>query len=311
MSFIPPMLADTMPGSDQMDLEKRWSTFKITPGLYACEAKYDGHRIEIEVSDGITEPKSLFDEPAHPTKFVRNWSRDEKSRILPKHIVEAMQGFPNGIYDGELLVPGERSWGVTELTKLDKLAYVVFDILELQGDSQMHLSYDMRRAYLEGLFGPKHLGSSAVQLAESTNVDSMEDVRRICEEVWARGGEGVIVKLRAGLYHAGKRPKNNWLKIKNLLSAVLEVVGFLPSRGTKVDRGPYAMILLEDSECHKTQVKTKNDAECRRLEHAAMSPDAISLGHHPDLGRMLRVLFQERTPDGSYRHIRVDRWENE
>lgn len=308
MPFISPMLADMMPGSDSKDPAKRWSSYKIESGKWAVEEKYDGHRLVIEVADGVTLPTSLFDERAHPKKVVRNWSRDGLSRVLPSHILSSLAQMPNGIYDGELLVPGSRSYGVTELTKSSKLVYTVFDVLQLFNDTTIDVTYDHRRALLTEMFRRDELLQlkDAVRLSKVTLVDSMDEIRAICEDVWSHDGEGVIVKARTGVYHPGKRPKHGWLKIKQLQSAVLEVIGFLASRGTKVDRGPYAMAVLQDEEGNTTQVKTRNDAECRRLEEAAI-PGQL----HPWIGRKLRVDYQERTPDGSYRHIRWDRWDDE
>jgi ATP-dependent DNA ligase len=107
------------------------------------------------------------------------------------------------------------------------------------------------------------------------------------------------------VYRPGKRDKS-WIKIKKLRSAVLTVTGFQPSKGQIINRGPFATVVLKDEQGNVTTVKTRNDAEIAKLEAQAVAGAA-----HPAIGRKLRIEFQERTVDGSYRHPRWDRWENE
>lgn len=293
MPFLKPMLASPMPEG-----------FSIRPGEWAVETKFDGHRLLVEVSAGVQGQAGLFTDG----KTVRAWSRHGLPRILPVHLMEALGQFPEGLYDGELLVPGLRSFGVTELTNSPALVFTVFDLLELLGHSLVAKPYDERRSYLAEMFNREHIQklSKAVQLAQSQNVETMIMVRSICQAVWDADGEGLILKRRKSPYCSGKRSKD-FIKMKQLRSAVLEVVGFAPGKGLIVDRGPYAMVLLRDAEGQETSVKTLNDKELYRFQVDAA---ASELGH-PAIGRKLRIEYQERTTDGSYRHPRWDRWENE
>jgi hypothetical protein len=86
-------------------------------------------------------------------------------------------------------------------------------------------------------------------------------------------------------------------------------MGFTQSRGKIIDRGPYAAVLLRDAAGNETTVKTLNDVELDRFEQEW--PSTAGVEHHPAVGRKLRIEYQERTPDGSYRHPRWDRWEDE
>jgi ATP-dependent DNA ligase len=303
------MLADTMPGSDAKNYEERWTKCAIAPGIWAVEEKLDGHRVIVEILEGVGTPGLPFEGESDQPKTAKMWSRDGLSKSIPSHMMAEMIKLPVGIYDGELLVPGQRSYGVTRLTTLDKLVFVMFDVLELLGTSTMDVTYDNRRKALEMLAPLEQNG--AVRLVKSHKVDSMGELRLICETVWSRDGEGVIVKRRDIGYHPNKRKAAWWMKVKALQSAVLTVVGFVPSRGTKVDRGPFAMVMLEDAEGHRTAVKTRNDAELQNFMVQWRSINSTDMDKHPAIGRKLRVDYQERTPDGSYRHIRWDRWEDE
>jgi len=282
MSFITPMFAAPMPKTN-LDLKS---------GMWYAEEKIDGHRLILQVMSGVGLA----------------WSRDGLTRVLPSHIHEAIKSLPDGTYDGELHVPGGRSYGVTEIVNGPSLAYTVFDILRLENESLLDMRFDIRRTNLLSIL-PMH---GSIHAGWSVPVETEQQLSSLLSEVWERDGEGLILKHVSSIYVPGKRPKNTWIKLKKLQSAVLTVIGFSRSRGKIVDRGPYAMIELRDDDGNVTQVKTRNDAECRRLEREAPSEEFTLGGSvHPAIGRKLRIEFQERTPDGNYRHPRMDRWEDE
>jgi ATP-dependent DNA ligase len=283
VGFITPMLAAPMPKS-----------FDIRPGIYAVEEKFDGHRLIARI--GGTR--------------VQAWSRNGLERVLPPHLIEALSQFPDGVYDGELNVPGKRSYGVTEIVNGPDLVFTIFDLIEVLGVSIAAQTYDRRREYLREIFSRERLQSRAVKLSLSTELADEDHMHLLLKAVWARDGEGLIIKRRASRYTAGKRPKEDWIKVKALRSAVLTIVGFIPSKGKIQDRGPFATVVLKDDEGHETTVKTKNDAELARFEREQPTEDFM-VAPHPALGRKLRIEYHERTPDGSYRSPRWDRWEDE
>lgn len=288
MPFISPMLASPMP-KQPIDLSS---------GEYAAEEKFDGHRLIVEVSSG--QAVDLFAEGP----LVQAWGRYGIARILPSHITDALAKFPYGIYDGELLAPGKRSYGVTELVNSSDLVFTAFDLLKLFDEDTTDLTYDERRALLEKIFSTEALQSPATVLATSRVLYTEEQMRALRNQIWARDGEGLIIKRRRGKYHPGKRTKE-FIKIKQLQTAVLTVIGFEASKGTIQDRGRFATVVLRDDGGYQTKVKTLNNVELDRFEkEAGPSP-------HPAIGRRLCIEYQERTPDGSYRHPRWDRWEDE
>ncbi len=278
--FISPMLAKPIPEG-----------FAPEPGKWVAEEKLDGHRIVVQVSD---QKADLFG-----GRLVRAWSRYGIERILPHQIRELMEKFPVGVYDGELLVPGERAFGTTVIENSSKLVYVVFDVLVLLGKDLTTLgisaTYDERHAYLRELF--RNLGRDrAVRLSWTEDVGTMEQVKDLAKMIWERDGEGLVLKRRNSLYEPGKRPRGVWLKIKKLQSAALTVIAFREGK-----LGPNSIVWLRDDEGCETTVKWKNFDEL-----AAIDADPSKF-----IGRKLRIEFQERTPDGSYRHPRWDRWEDE
>jgi ATP-dependent DNA ligase len=276
MSFISPMLASPMPTDLQIPFDK-----------FVVEEKLDGHRLIVRIGgSGIQNDLFMTGSP------VRAWSRDGLSRVLPRHITDSLSQFPVCVLDGELLVPGKRSYGVTELSNAGDLKFVAFDILEMLNITVCDLAYHHRRAYLETMFNHESLqGLPGVGLAWSKSVENFEDIRETCREVWARDGEGLILKDRNSLYYPGKRPKNVWIKIKQLQSAVLTITGY--EYGLL---GPYAKVKLVDLEGNQIAVKVRNTELRNRI---TANPNSF-------IGRKLRVEFQERTPDSSYRHPRWD-----
>lgn len=284
--FISPMLARPLPPE---------FPFKMKAGEWAAEIKYDGHRLIAEISDGL-QP-SLF-----VNKGVHAWSRYGLERALPTHLLEAMVNLPNGLFDGELIVPGKRSFGVTELGNSRDLVYVIFDVLQFEGDDLTICSYKQRREILEAL---THCFGSSVWIAPKFPVYNWNDVIHLRDTAWEQGQEGLILKRLDGVYEIGKRSKN-LIKIKDKQSKVLTVIAWAESRGEIDYRGKWATAIIRDEEGFTTTVKTKNNVELAKLE-----TEYQRTGSPPFLGRALRIEFQERTPDGSYRHPRWDRWENE
>jgi len=281
VSFVSPMMAKVLP-----------EDFDGAPGgNWIAEEKFDGHRIVVSVEDRAAD---LFGGRA-----VTAWSRYGIERSLPPHIRDAFQELPTGTYDGELLVPGERSYGTVVLENSPKLVYVVFDVICLMGKDLtiggLQVPWTERRGYLAEIFR-KTTGSHPVHLAHVTDLTDRAQVGHLAKEVWDRDGEGLILKNVASLYCPGKRPKNAWYKIKQLRSAVLTVVGF--REGTM---GPNSVVVLRDDDGVETTVKWKNYEWLDKLQ---ADPKSF-------MGRKLRIEFQEKTADGSYRHPRWDRWEDE
>lgn len=284
MPFIEPMLAG--PLSDRVT---------IRGGSHVVEQKYDGHRLIVEIGEQELGVGSI--------KSIQAWSRGGLYRELPKYLVEELAKLPVGIYDGELISANQKSYHVK--TKTEQLRYIIFDVLSLLGqDITQFWIWSARRALLEETFNRVALGPS-LAISEIHHVSSRADIDKHAKLVWALGGEGLIVKDVSAKYRPGKRG-TEFMKVKALGSAVLKLVGFEKSKGEKVYRGPCAVMVLEDADGNRTKVKTLNDAMCHEL-NSQHDPDR----RHPAIGRQVRIEFQERTPDGSYRHPRMDRWEDE
>lgn len=283
-----PMLASPMPKGGIKN-----------PADWVAEEKYDGHRLIVRVThDG---------EIKNPSGYSAI-SRDGNPRTLPARIVEALFRLPSGVYDGELTVPGSRSYGVTEKLNESKLVLILFDVIEWQGHNitqsvcgcslhfgmtSFNYDYAERRSLLAQCM--EGVSNEWLKPAEVWGFSDSASLTLLTNSVWDRGGEGLILKRKSSPYAPGKRSKD-WVKIKACASAVLTVYGYEAGKN-----GPYAKLRLRDDDGNETTVKTLNNAE---LERYRLNPIFY-------IGRRARIEFQERTPDGSYRHPRFDRWEDE
>jgi bifunctional non-homologous end joining protein LigD len=261
--FVDPMLASPLP-----------TGFAPVAGAWVAEEKFDGHRLVVTVRD----------------QEVRAWARTGHPRVLPAALRSEVVRLADGTYDGELYAPGQRSYGVTELARQEDLVFVVFDLLKVGDRDITTLPWSARRELLELGAGRALEKGKKVRLSEVQPVSSLADVTSAADRVWARDGEGLILKKTSALYRPGKRSKD-WLKVKQLRSAKLRIIGFEPG-----EMGPCSVVLLEDPKQNRTSVKWKN---LDLLRQTTENPDAF-------IGRDLWIEYQERTPDGSYRHPRWD-----
>lgn len=137
---------------------------------------------------------------------------------LPQHypaVAEAIARLPVR----DVILDGEASWDSTS-----RIAYHVFDILWIDGQSVMTLPLDERRALLQDLPLRPPLG----RVPEITGEKPWE---RACREGW----EGVIAKLRTSPYEHRRSP--HWLKMKCEASQELVVGGFTDPQGSRVGLG--------------------------------------------------------------------------
>jgi ATP-dependent DNA ligase len=272
--FYSPMLAKPMKDGFSIGTVTDW----------VAEEKLDGHRILVQ-KEG---------------KEILAWSRHGKERdeVQKPRLKKPLLDLPDGVYDGELLVPGQRSYGTVVIENQQNLVFYVFDIPFLMGKDLttlgLRMDYDERRDALEKIFEGRGL-NLPVRLSWSAPLTSTEQIAREAEKVWLRDGEGLVLKNRHSAYHVGKRTRD-WLKIKQCQTAVLTVVGF---KGGTISKN--SVTILEDADGNQTTVKWKNYEELDKID---ANPESF-------IGRKLQIEYQERTPDGSYRHPMWDHWVDE
>jgi len=243
---------------------------------WALEEKLDGHRVTAIVTDA--RQVAAFSRP-------RAGGDGAKSRELPAVIVAQLATFAPGIYDGELVAPGGTSSDVVVLGAT--LVLVLFDVLELRGRRVTDLSYAERRSLLMG-----ELKTFAAAWPDATGwristVESLPPTWARVEAIWAKGGEGAVVKRLASTYRPGWRTPD-WIKVKASHSATLTVIGFDAGKS-----GPYsAFKLREESSGIETTVKVLGNALLRQVSSAPQTW----------VGKRVVITYQQRTASGTFRH---------
>jgi hypothetical protein len=222
-------------------------------GEWTMDEKLDGHRCLVTKADGVVST-TLRSIPS-----------------LPSQILADLAAMPDGVYDGELLVPGGISTDVPNLSLRDELVFAMFDLVEVMGQSVIHLPLVDRRALL--LMAGQHVPGNAVCVV-AQQAPSWDGVKAI----WANGGEGVILKKLSSKYRPGHRSAD-WLKVKRLEQHTVTVTGFEAG-----SFGPTAVVLVRFDDGTKGRCKNRNS---ELLAATVANPDAY-------IGRRLVVECQQR-----------------
>lgn len=270
-AYRSPMLAQGVETGLSMDA--------FANGQYVAEEKFDGHRAVVAVWEGS----------------VVAWSRPRagesrgKVKELPPHVLEAMLRFPDGIYDGELMVPGGKSSdvGALEMKGLHRL--VLFDVIRFGQQELDRVQLAGRRGILEAAYAAYVEGFPVMKSAAKAKRQDeaqkrvwlspqFEPSQQALEQIWARGGEGLVLKRIDSLYECGGR-SGVWLKKKKAERATFVLTGFKPGKNS-----PCGIVCLRDDTGIETTVKTKNNADVARFE---ANPNSF-------IGRGVVIEFQER-----------------
>jgi len=275
---------------------------------WAYEIKWDGVR-----AIAYSEPGRLRFESrnhnditaAYPELKPFNRALSSHSAILDGEIVAFdADGRPSfGRLQSRMHVRGESQ--AKRLAKEAPVAYIVFDLLWLDGHSLLHLPYAERRERLRalGLDGPSwqtpdHVaGNGAAVLAASLE----------------RGLEGVVAKRLDSAYEPGRRART-WLKIKNVRREDVVVGGWLPGEGRRREGiGALLVGVPEDGRLrYAGRVGTGfTQAELTRLAQVLEQRETSPFGGGPqppreavfvEPTRVAEVEFTEWTSDGMLRH---------
>jgi bifunctional non-homologous end joining protein LigD len=151
------------------------------PSSYAYEPKWDGFRAMVRTEQGL--------------------------RVLPE-----LEAFPvQGVFDGELIAFSEGQPDFVALCdrmllhsdQRIPIAFVVFDVLSLEGTNTMREPYWKRREILESL---QLVGSHWI------TTPSFSDGAALWTVVEDQDLEGLVAKPLGGTYKPNER---GWLKVKN------------------------------------------------------------------------------------------------
>ncbi|HUQ39540.1 MAG TPA: non-homologous end-joining DNA ligase [Acidimicrobiales bacterium] len=213
---VVPMLATTaaLPGDDG----------------WAFEIKWDGVRALTYVEDGALhmESRNLLDiTPRYPEIAPLAAALRGRAALLDGEVVAFdEQGRPSfGRLQGRMHLQGRAD--VNRRMNDTPVAYMVFDLLWLDGRSLLGLPWTERRSVLEDLelagdnwrTPSSHIGDGADLLAASRS----------------QGLEGIVAKAVSSTYEPGKRSRQ-WVKVKNQRRQEVVIGGWLPGAGNRSGR---------------------------------------------------------------------------
>jgi bifunctional non-homologous end joining protein LigD len=180
------------------------------------EPKWDGYRALAYVRGGEATLRSRR-------------GNDLTQRFAPvaKELVKALRT-PDAVVDGEVVAldsGGKASFSAMQQGSA-RLAYEVFDLLEVDGEPVVDLPLTERRARLEKLLAP----NPVVQLS-----GAFEDGEALFEAASEQRLEGVMAKRRSSRYSEGGRGRD-WLKIKTHGRQEFVICGYTKGQGRRSGR---------------------------------------------------------------------------
>jgi bifunctional non-homologous end joining protein LigD len=182
---------------------------------WAYEVKWDGYRIISFVDRGQIR--------------LQTRSLNDATGDFPEvAAIGAELANHRAIFDGEVVAfdeQGRPSFGALQRRGQERppVAYMVFDLLYLDGYSTMKLPYVERRQLLDDL---KVGGGPAWQIPSY----HIGDGALLLDSTRTQGLEGLIAKRPNSSYEPGRRSRS-WLKIKNWGRQEFVVGGWMPGEG--------------------------------------------------------------------------------
>jgi bifunctional non-homologous end joining protein LigD len=189
------------------------------------EMKFDGYRILARVERGRA-------------RLLSRNAKDWTARLSA--VAEAAAHVPaeTALLDGEVVVllpDGTTSFqalqNVLSGASRGALAYIVFDLLHLDGRDLSGLPLEERRAALRALLGAKKEGGGLVRYSDHVVGGGADFFRQACRLRL----EGVVSKRREAPYRPGRG--RDWLKVKCGRRQEVVIGGFTPPAGSRVGLG--------------------------------------------------------------------------
>lgn len=281
---------------------------------WAFEVKYDGVRAVAFVSSGQLrlQSRTLRDiTPRYPELSTLSRALGGHNAVLDGEVVafdESGRPSFHRLQDRMHLAHPEL---VKRRAQAVPVAYLIFDLLHLDGRSTMALPYRERRAVLASL-GLEDASWQTASFHVGDGPGLLEASRR-------RGLEGLVAKRLEGAYEPGRR-SSGWLKLKNTRRQEFVVGGWLEGQGGR--RGQLGALLVGCYEKGQLRFAGRvgsglSDGDVRRLGRrlgqlrSAQSPFDSSVSLPPATRREARfvrpelvveVAFSSFSPDGVMRH---------
>jgi bifunctional non-homologous end joining protein LigD len=185
---------------------------------WTYEVKWDGYRAIAYVAGG-------------EVALVSRNDNDLTARFpdVAKAIGKALRT-PNAVLDGEVCALDEEGRATFSAMQQGKpgtrYLYVVFDVLEVDGEPVVDLPYTERRKRLQGLLDKRN---RVVQFSEA-----FDDGDALYEAAKQQRFEGIMAKRPKSPYLPGRRTRD-WLKVKATNSQEFVIGGYTRGEGRRAD----------------------------------------------------------------------------
>lgn len=181
-------------------------------GKTAFEYKLDGARVQIHKRGNEVRifSRRLTDITGSLPEIVKTVQENVKAKeaIFEGEVI-AVDGLGNPVPFQHLMRRFKRVHKIEDMVKKIPVKLCLFDILYLNGESLVSMSYLQRRKILAVNVGK-------ITLAKQLVTDKAEEAERFLKEAIDAGHEGLVAKKLDGKYAPGIRGKR-WLKIKPVL----------------------------------------------------------------------------------------------
>jgi bifunctional non-homologous end joining protein LigD len=207
-----PMLAqpaDGPPDSPAYGYEVKWDGMRVLIGL-------DDERVAFRTRNGIDATRRFPE-----LQSVREAIRPRRA-ILDGEVVRLVEGRPD-FWPLQRRIQAADPRAIRALAVQEPCGLILFDLLAMGDVPVTARPWEQRRLALDEIVAP----TPAVQVSPV-----WPDGVRLWDVVTSRGLEGIMAKLRAGVYTPGRRTAA-WLKIKTTATVDLVVGGWTEGAGAR------------------------------------------------------------------------------
>lgn len=289
---------------------------------YFAQEKIDGVRALVYINrEGkvqVTTRGESVDNPGVPIDITHRIPKVGDWKNIPAPLL-------GSLHDCEITIEGFDSAQVAGIVSYkstvpvpDNLVFNVFGCLGSGGKSHLN-KYEWDRSNLVLTIAGMGLYPSWMKAVPI--YDGEKAKYELLDRLWDEGKEGIMLKNKMGIYQPGKRPANNWYKVKKVDSIDAKIIGAEPpeqyyrdpatntvdlSRYTKPwANGWFGAIKYELEDGTVGTVSGFDDEE----------KEDMSDGQHgikPQyIGQWIELKYMEKTKDGKLRHPRFIRFRGE
>lgn len=271
----------------------------LTNEDYVMQEKFDGMRAIVHITDNGLRIFSRNAGVGDPTKPL------EKTQALPYFAKIQFPELVGTVLDAEIMGTGtaaEVAGAVHRNGGTDSggTSLYIFDILYIRGRDLRDECLNVRLTELDSIASTLRVeeqwSSRWMRIWFPPYYHSHSDKKRILDEVFDRGGEGVMFKNLEGVYVSGDRPADNWYKYKKHKKFDCVVMGFTNGKGKYV--GAIGAVIFGQYKNGKLvelgQASGMNDAVRKDM----------SDNQQKWIGKAIVIEGQERLKSGAIRHPR-------